>query len=71
MVPMMQERFKVKPMPFFISLPFFEWALSDSNRRPIDYESIALTAELRAQTEMQRVGLEPTTNGLKVRCSTN
>lgn len=25
------------------------WALSDSNRRPKDYESSALTAELRAR----------------------
>ena len=27
----------------------FEWAQLDSNQRPMDYESTALTAELRAR----------------------
>ena len=43
-------------------------ALQDSNLRPADYESAALTAELRAQVAFQE-GLEPPTGGLEGRCS--
>jgi hypothetical protein len=59
------------------------WARQESNLRPKDYESPALTTELRARYRVTRwspvghllelgapgVGLEPTTNGLTGRCS--
>ena len=53
------------------------WARQESNLRPKDYESPALTTELRAPGEetgllelvAPGVGLEPTTNGLTGRCS--
>ncbi len=73
------------------------WARQESNLRPSDYESPALTIELRARgwnlaaaandegpamfaralshlmllVDAPGVGLEPTTNGLTVRRSTN
>ena len=44
--------------------------LSGSNRRPDDYKSTALPAELRWPVLLDR-GLEPRTNWLRVNCSTN
>jgi hypothetical protein len=45
--------------------------LSDSNRPPTDYKSVALPDELKGLILAPRAGLEPATNGLTVRYSTD